>query len=242
MPCRSRRVTVTAVLVLILLSDAACKMFEPRSKKISRLQAELHKLEAERLSRVVVVAGIEYDKLSFYTTASATCVMLIALVVQLGRSRRRWKRIALQTQTVQHHGTSGSGPPSPLRAVTPRYTVLLVASSAVFLYVITFNLGQAFERSNRTIEGGAEEKIIYSCLTLLFTLLVLLVLTFGLQSQTRDTATRDTGTCSDDIGKVSKQHNEPSPVTKLDVVVVGVGPRVRCGWGNLCSTVSPAYA
>ena len=213
---RCKRVTVTAFLLLILLCDAASKMFEPRSKKISRLQAELHKLEAERLSKVVVVAG------------SATCVMLIALVVQLGRSRRRWKRIALQTQTAQHHDTSG--PPRPLRAVTPRYTVLLVASSAVFLYVITFNLGQAFERSNRTIEGGAEEKIIYSCLTLLFTLLVLLVLTFGLQSQTRDTA-RDTGTCSDDIGKVSKQHNEPSPVAKLDVVVVGVGPRVRCGWG-----------
>ena len=190
-------------------------MLEPRSKKIARLQAQLNKLEAERMSKLVVVAGIEYDKLSFYTTVSATCVMLIALVVQLGRSRRRWKRIALQTQKEQHHGTAG--PTRPIRAVTPRSTILLLASSAVFLYVITFNMGQAFERSNRTTEGGDNgEKIIYAC----FTLLVILALTFGLQLQTRDAVTR-----RDNTDEAPNQRNGPLSATKLDVVVVGVGPR-----------------
>lgn len=162
------------------------------------------------MSKLVVVAGIEFDKLSFYTTVSATCVMLIALVIQLSRSRRRWKRIALQTQT--------AGPSRPLRTVTPRSTVVILASSAVFLYAITFNLGQAFERSSRTINGGTgEEKIIYAC----FTLLAVLALTFGLQLQ----YPRDTSTHRDNIDEVPNQRNEPLSVTKLDVVVVGVGPR-----------------
>lgn len=41
------------------LCDAFAKLFETKSKKVSRLTAELAALEAERLSNFVVVIGYE---------------------------------------------------------------------------------------------------------------------------------------------------------------------------------------
>jgi hypothetical protein len=41
------------------LCDAFPKLFEPKSKKVARLTAELAALEAERLSNLVVVFGYE---------------------------------------------------------------------------------------------------------------------------------------------------------------------------------------
>ena len=48
----------TAVLAYCLC-DALAKLFEPKSKKVERLTAELAALEAERLARIVVVFGYE---------------------------------------------------------------------------------------------------------------------------------------------------------------------------------------
>ena len=48
----------TAVLTFCLC-DAFPKLFEPKSKRVARLTAELAALEAERLSKIVVVFGYE---------------------------------------------------------------------------------------------------------------------------------------------------------------------------------------
>lgn len=53
----------TAVLTFCLC-DAFPKLFEPKSKRVARLTAELAALEAERLSKIVVVFGYEVSTLS----------------------------------------------------------------------------------------------------------------------------------------------------------------------------------
>ena len=63
-----RRPFQTALLIIYCLCDA--KLFEPKSKKVARLTAELAALEADRLSKLVVVFGYEVSVYLYLTLSS----------------------------------------------------------------------------------------------------------------------------------------------------------------------------
>ena len=105
-PCTRRRATLprwtrnlyTATFVPVLLlcqNIASAALFESKKRKLARLHAELAKLEEERLESLVVLFGYEFDKLGFYTATSIFLVLFVASIVQLSRSRRKWKRLAI---------------------------------------------------------------------------------------------------------------------------------------------------
>ena len=63
-----RRPFQIALLIIYCLFDA--KLFEPKSKKVARLTAELAALEADRLSKLVVVFGYEVSVYLYLTLSS----------------------------------------------------------------------------------------------------------------------------------------------------------------------------
>lgn len=71
-----RRPFQIALLIIYCLCDA--KLFEPKSKKVARLTAELAALEADRLSKLVVVFGYEvsvylYNMIISYNSNLTEC-------------------------------------------------------------------------------------------------------------------------------------------------------------------------
>jgi len=104
------------------------------------------------LSKLVVVFGYEFDKLGFYTSVSISTVLFLAFIIQLVRSRRKWKRLALsasgassitrgQQQQQQPNGTTTT------TTTTSRYTMMLVFGAVIFFYYVIFNLGKILESS-----------------------------------------------------------------------------------------------
>lgn len=137
---------MTTVVPMLLLCQniAFAKLFESKKRKLARLQAELAKLEEERLESLVVFFGYEFDKLGFYTATSIVLVLFVASIVQLSRSRRKWKRLAIfggadsnLSQSTEYH----TGWLSSKRNIS-----LLIAAS-IFSYYVIFNLGRATKSS-----------------------------------------------------------------------------------------------
>mmetsp|Transcript_15652 Transcript_15652/g.33896 ORF Transcript_15652/g.33896 Transcript_15652/m.33896 type:complete len:595 (+) Transcript_15652:20-1804(+) len=232
------------VVLAFCLCDAFAKLFEAKSKKVIRLTAELAALEAERLSKLVVVFGYEFDKLGFFTSVSISTVIFVALIIQLGRSRKRWKKLALSG--------AATGKPtatSTTTATARRNTIMLILGAAIFFYYLTFNLGKASESKKNKYtrsssrKGGLDPQRL-SGLVILFgkyeldkatfyvlvsTSMVLLV-ALGAQigiwcRQRRDSQFEKD---RDAVGRVAVSPND----TSLDVVIVGCGPQ-SVGWFHL---------
>ncbi|KAL7530872.1 hypothetical protein ACHAXR_007227 [Thalassiosira sp. AJA248-18] len=223
------------------LCDAFAGLFEPKSKKVARLTAELAALEAERLSKIVVVFGYEFDKLGFYTSVSVSTVLFVALIIQLGSSRRKWKKLALS-------GVQTGQPIAATSATVTRYTIMLVFGAAIFFYYITFNLGKAFEskknKSSRSNGKGGLDRQRLSNLVILFgkyeldkstfygmvlmsvVLLVALGAQIGIWCRKRRDLQLEKN--KDVVERVTAGPKE----TTLDVIIVGCGPK-SVGWFHL---------
>ncbi|KAL9180423.1 hypothetical protein ACHAXT_008393 [Thalassiosira profunda] len=248
LPRMHRRVGLlvrTAVLAYCLC-DALAKLFEPKSKKVERLTAELAALEAERMLKVVVVFGYEFDKLGFYTSVSISTVLFLALIIQLSRSRRKWKRLALSGGAAARPSTA------PASTTTPRRTILLGVGALVFFYYLVFNIGKAFESkkgtSGRSLGRGGLDPRRLSRLVILFgqeldkptfyatvaTAMVLLV-ALGMQigiwvRQWKDAARLERRL--ERMQQAAGGARGPARASKLDVVIVGCGPK-SVGWFHL---------
>ena len=72
--------------VSILLHCLCSVLAWGKNKRKARLEAERASIEAARLSKLVVIFGMEFDKTSFYAAVSTLIVLLIALCIQV-RSR-----------------------------------------------------------------------------------------------------------------------------------------------------------
>lgn len=224
---------------------AVAKLFESKSKKVARLTAELAKLEAERLSKIVVVFGYEFDKLGFFTSVSISSVLFVALIVQLTRSRRKWKRLALSGPKNNASSSSGAGTTS-----TPRYTAMLILGAAIFFYFVSFNMGKALGKNKSAQGKGGVDPQRLARLVIVFgkyeldktTFYILvatsMILLVGLGAQLgiwvrqwRDSRTTTDARVPEKVA-IQTGFSAPPDETSLDVVVVGCGPK-SVGWFHL---------
>jgi len=168
-------------------------------------------------------------------------VFFIALIIQLIRSRRKWKRLAvtLQSDNVNNNNTTTTASAYP----RPRYTIVMFVLVAVFFYLLTFNLGKAFEsKKNKSIssKSGLDSERL-SRLVLVFgkyeldetTFYVLIctsmVLFVALGVQI--------GVLCRKLKETQKKHSTTIPtrqsdVKSLDVVIIGCAPK-SVGWFHL---------
>ena len=234
--------TATFVPVLLLCqSIASAALFESKKRKLARLHAELAKLEEERLESLVVLFGYEFDKLGFYTATSIFLVLFVASIVQLSRSRRKWKRLAIfggEDSTISQSTEYRKGWLSSKRNIT-----LLIAASIFSFYVI-FNLGRAtkpsigYMKPRKRGPSVAEERFVlvfgtyldettfYSLLGSLMVILVALGYNIG-------------SACRKFQEKRSK-HNQTSKGNVfskkdvIDIIIVDCGlPKKDIGWFHL---------
>ena len=72
----------TIIFLTYCIRDISAKLFEGKSKKVARLTQELAKLEADRLSKLVVVFGFEVSASIFYISYDmfTCCINLIYYV------------------------------------------------------------------------------------------------------------------------------------------------------------------
>ncbi|KAL7499242.1 hypothetical protein ACHAWT_010162 [Skeletonema menzelii] len=233
----------TAIFVPVLLlcqNIASAALFESKKRKLARLHAELARLEEERLESLVVLFGYEFDKLGFYTATSIFLVLFVASIVQLSRSRRKWKRLAIfggEDSTMSQSTEYRKGWLSSKRNIS-----LLIAASIFSFYVI-FNLGRATKPSigynkprKRGPSGGDERFVLvfgtYLDETTFYSLLVtsmvvLVALGYNIGSACRKFQE----------SKRSKQATKLNSFPKedvIDVIVVDCGlPKKDIGWFHL---------
>lgn len=141
----------TVLLLWCRVANAA--IFESKKRKLARLHAELANLEAERLEKLVVLFGYEFDKLGFYTATAIFLVLFTALIVQLSRSRRKWKRLA----TFGAAATTSQSTAYRSGLASKRNISLLVAAS-IFSYYVIFNLGKATQYNNNTASNRRRKR------------------------------------------------------------------------------------
>ena len=224
---------------------AAINIFESKKRKLARLQSELAKLEAERLDKLVILFGYEFDRLGFYTATAIFLVLFVASIVQLSRSRRKWKRLAILEGT--KNGTDKSQ--SKYQPVlTSRRNILLLMAASVFSCYVIFNLGRATQsnmenrQENRPRKRGShgdaqrlsglvivfgryelDEATFYSLLFALMVLLVALGYNIGiLCRKVQEKRFRN--------AKVNAFPKEDT----LDVIIVDCGlPKKDIGWFHL---------
>lgn len=124
-----------SVLVYCCCHDAFAKPFESKSKKIARLTAELAALEAERLSKLVVVFGYEFDRFGFYTSAIMLIAICLAFIIHLSMSSgREWKREALsEASRGRPNAVTTATDSSPNR--NRHINVLMLGASMFFFYL-----------------------------------------------------------------------------------------------------------
>lgn len=149
----------TAIFVHVLLLSqnvAFAAIFESKKRKLARLHAELAKLEEERLEKLVIFFGYEFDKLGFYTATAICLVSFIASIVQLSRSRRKWKRLAIfggEDSTMSQSTGYRSG-------LTSQRSFSLLIAASIFSYYVIFNLGRAAQSNmdyNRPKKRGSAD-------------------------------------------------------------------------------------
>ena len=231
----------TVVPVLLLCQNIAfAKIFESKKRKLARLQAELAKLEEERLEGLVVFFGYEFDKLGFYTATSIFLVLFVASIVQLSRSRRKWKRLAIfggEDSTKSTEDRTGW--------LSSKRNISLLIAASIFSYYVIFNLGRATKSSIGDIrprKRGSlvdtqmfvlvfgtyqlDEKTFYSLLVASMVVLVALGYNIGIICR-----------------KLQEKRSKHKQITKenalpkedvIDVIVVDCGlPKKDIGWFHL---------
>jgi len=236
--------TATIIPVLLLCQNIAfAKLFESKKRKLARLHAELAKLEEERLEHLVVLFGYEFDKLGFYTATSIFLVLFVASIVQLSRSRRKWKRLAVfggADSTMSQSTEYRKGWMSSKRNIS------LLIATAIFSYYVIFNLGRATKYNvdyNKPRKRGSsvdtqrfvivlgtyelDETTFYSLLVTSIVVLVALGYNIGIvcrklqekRSQNQQTKKVNAFPKEDDV---------------IDVIVVDCGlPKKDIGWFHL---------
>ncbi|KAL3756720.1 hypothetical protein ACHAWU_005412 [Discostella pseudostelligera] len=274
LPASSTHYLVLLFQISILtccLCDAFPKLFEPKSKKVARLTAELAALEAERLSKLVVVFGYEvslsekglastvlwtmtvpnlssnflrnqFDKLGFFTSVSISTVVLVACIIQLIRSRRKWKRLALSGAASEKQTASVSAIAPSARYIT---MMTLTLGVAILFYVLTFKASNSsvYSKTNissRSGKGDVSQQRLTNLViifgqyeldkstfcALMFTSVVLLV---SLGAQIGIWCKKLQLQKLEDAAKKV----ELPPIDKsIDVVIVGCGPK-SVGWFHL---------
>ena len=125
-------------LLLLCQKSVFAKIFESKKRKLARLHAELAKLEEERLKHLVLLFGYEFDKIGFYTATAIFVVLFTALIIQLSRSRRKWKRLAIFGGDYPSQTQSGE-----YRTSLSKQNITLLVAAAIFSYYVIFNLGRA---------------------------------------------------------------------------------------------------
>jgi len=236
-----RRISLVLRLAVLAycLCNAFAKLFETKTKKVARLTAELAALEDERLSKLVVVFGYEFDKLGFYTSVSISTVLFVAFIVQLGRSRRKWKMLAL----------SGAAPARQPTATTAPAASALMVGAAIFFYYLTFNFGKVESTQNKSARSSSgkgnldhqrlsslvivfgkyelDETTFYLIVCTSIVLLVALGAQIGMWCrQFRDSRLVKDGDVVEGVPVVLPDEKS------LDVVIVGCGPKT-VGWFHL---------
>jgi len=237
-----RNLICTAIVVPVLLlcqNVAFAAIFESKKKKLARLQAELAKLEEEKLENLVILFGYEFDKLGFYTATAIFLVLFVASIVQLSRSRRKWKRLAIfggGDSTMSQSTGYRSG-------LTSKRNISLLMAASIFSYYVIFNLGRAAQSNmdyNRPKKRGSadaqhfllvfgkyklDETTFYSLLVTLMVVLVALGYNIGV-------------ICRKWQEKRSKGHktkvNAFPKEDVIDVIIVDCGlPKKDIGWFHL---------
>ncbi|KAL3826999.1 hypothetical protein ACHAXA_000063 [Cyclostephanos tholiformis] len=240
-PPRSLPPFITHHLVLLFrtmvltycICDAFPKLFEPKSKKVARLTAELAALEAERTSNLVVIFGYEFGKIGFFTSISISTVVLVAFIVQLSESRRKWKRLAVSGVA---RGQPIFAPSS--KATSSRYAILVVLGAAIIFCIITFNLGKVFgtkdnnsmsskhsssknDSSMAVIFGKHKTDMPTFCALLSTSMVLLVALGAQIGIRFRQWQEYQTENDKDIIEQIADSRKEDS----VDVVIVGCGPK-----------------
>ncbi|KAL7449080.1 hypothetical protein ACHAWC_001179, partial [Mediolabrus comicus] len=141
--------------VLLLCRVANAAIFESKKRKLARLHAELANLEAERLEKLVILFGYEFDKLGFYTATAIFLVLFIASIVQLSRSRRKWKRLA----TFGAAATTSQSTATAYRSgLASKRNISLLVAASIFSYYVIFNLGKAAQYNNTTTSNRRRKR------------------------------------------------------------------------------------
>ena len=242
--------------------------FEAKSKKVKRLTAELAALEADRLSKLVVVFGCEFDKLGFYTSVSISTVLFVALIIQLSRSRRKWKRLALTGSPAKQKNDNNTNT-TPSVEYVATYTIMLTLGIATFFYYLSFNLGKAFESqqnkyrltqgielSNLVLLFGKyqlDKTTFYALMSTAMIFLVSLGIQIGISCRKwKEESQLKKHVDADQNDETATLTTIPTPSRKvLDVVIVGCTPH-GYGWFhlmqfldmssiNVCAVVEPYF-
>ena len=134
---------IIATVLLLCQNVAVAAIFESKKRKLARLarlHAELAILEEERMFNLVILFGYEFDKLGFYTATAIFLVLFITSIVQLSRSRRKWKRLAIfggaDSIASQSTGYYRSG-------LTSKRNMSLLMAASIFSFSVIFNVGRA---------------------------------------------------------------------------------------------------